>query len=78
MHSNRIMDRTVETASYAGGGVSILAALTLTDVGILIGIVTAVLTFAANLIYQFRKDKREEVLHQIQVKKLTSEDTCST
>ena len=36
-------DRAINTASYVGRGASILSALTLTDVGILIGIVTALM-----------------------------------
>lgn len=34
--------------------------MTLTDIGVIVGIVTAVATFALNAIYMYRKDKREE------------------
>lgn len=49
-----------EVTSYAGGAVSIGASLTLTEIGIIVGIVTALLTFTLNAIYTFRKDQREE------------------
>ncbi|GGY68116.1 hypothetical protein GCM10007387_57880 [Pseudoduganella albidiflava] len=50
-----------EVISYAGAGVSIASSLTLTEWGVIIGIATALLTFALNAIYMYRKDRREEV-----------------
>jgi uncharacterized membrane protein (DUF485 family) len=49
-----------EVTSYAGGVASVAASLTLTEVGVIIGIVTALLTFAVNAVYMYRKDKREQ------------------
>lgn len=49
-----------ELASYAGGVTSIGASLTFTDIGVIVGIVTALLTFALNAIYMYRKDRREQ------------------
>lgn len=54
-----------EAGSYVGGVVSVASALTLTDVGVVIGIVTAVLTFLLNVFYQRRKDRREEEKHRL-------------
>lgn len=65
-----IQDKAMSTASYAGATVSVVSGLTLTDIGIIVGIVTAVLTFAANMIYQRRKDKREHALYEAQMKKM--------
>jgi hypothetical protein len=48
------------SASYAGGLVSICSAITLSEVGIIAGIVTALLTCCANLVYVRRKDRREQ------------------
>jgi cbb3-type cytochrome oxidase subunit 3 len=50
----------VEITSYAGGIASIVSSLTLTDVGVIVGIATALLTFLLNAIYMYRKDKREQ------------------
>lgn len=50
-----------EVASYAGGITSIASALTLTDIGVILGIVTALLTFVLNAVYMYRKDRREAV-----------------
>lgn len=63
-------DKAVSAVSYAGAGFSVVSGLTLTDVGIIVGIVTALLTFAANMIYQRRKDRRERELHEVQLQKL--------
>ena len=63
-------DKAVSAVSYAGAGFSVVSGLTLTDVGIIVGIVTALLTFAANMIYQRRKDRRERELHEAQLQKL--------
>lgn len=56
-----------ESASYAGGIVSVASAVTLTDIGVLVGIVTALLTFGLNLFYQRRKDQREEERHSLEL-----------
>ncbi|SDC68730.1 Bacteriophage holin family HP1 [Massilia sp. PDC64] len=49
-----------EAGSYAGAIVAIVASLTLTQWGVIAGIVTALVTCAANLFYMARKDRREE------------------
>ena len=49
-----------EVTSYAGAAGSIGASLTLTEIGVLIGIATALLTFIVNLYFGYRKDQREE------------------
>jgi uncharacterized membrane protein (DUF485 family) len=67
-------DKVMNTVSYAGAGASVIAGLTLTEWGIIVGIVTAVLTFAANIIYQHRKDKRETLLHEAQLRAIREED----
>jgi uncharacterized membrane protein (DUF485 family) len=50
----------LEAASYTGSGASIAASLTFTDIGVLVGIATALLTFALNALYMYRKDRREQ------------------
>jgi cbb3-type cytochrome oxidase subunit 3 len=62
-----------EVASYAGGAVSIGSALTLTDIGIIVGIGTALLTLALNVFYMYRKDKREKVESEARLKLLQDE-----
>ncbi|QOY96322.1 holin [Massilia sp. UMI-21] len=51
-----------EVGSYAGGVVSVGASLTLTEVGIIVGIVTALLTFGLNAWYTSKKNAREQKL----------------
>lgn len=52
-----------EVSSYAGSAVAVLSSLTLTDIGIIVGIVTALATFGLNAIYMRRKDRRDEEEH---------------
>jgi hypothetical protein len=59
-----------EGASYAGSGVSIVSSLTLTDIGIIIGIVTALLTFGINAYFLSRKDQREAEEHEARMRNL--------
>ncbi|CAM4032515.1 HP1 family phage holin [Ectopseudomonas alcaliphila] len=59
-------DRIMNGVSYAGAGVSVVSGLTLTEWGIVVGIITALLTFAANIIYQHRRDRRERNLAELQ------------
>jgi len=49
-----------EAASYAGSGVALGSSLTLTDIGVIVGIATAILTFALNAFFMWRKDQREQ------------------
>jgi uncharacterized membrane protein (DUF485 family) len=49
-----------EVTSLAGSATAIGSTLTLTDWGVIIGIGTALLTFAINVIYMVRKDRREQ------------------
>jgi hypothetical protein len=49
-----------EATSIAGAVGSIGASLTLERIGVIVGIVTALVTCAANVIYRARRDHREE------------------
>jgi len=49
-----------EAGSYAGAVVAIVASLTLTQWGIIVGIITALATFFLNAFYMHRRDQREE------------------
>lgn len=51
-----------EMTSYAGAIGSIGASVTLTQWGVIAGIVTALLTCAFNLAYMRRRDMREQML----------------
>ncbi|HHG4356347.1 TPA: HP1 family phage holin [Pseudomonas aeruginosa] len=75
-------DKVMSATSYAGAAAAAVSALTLTDIGIIVGIVTALLTFAANMIYLHRKDRREQRLLELEaarlcrVRDLTGEPDC--
>jgi hypothetical protein len=64
----------VKTASYTGGGVSVVSALTLTEIGIIVGIATAILTLVINALYTYRKDRREKLETEARLKKLRGRD----
>jgi uncharacterized membrane protein (GlpM family) len=51
-----------EAGSYAGAVVAIVASMTLTQWGILVGIFTALATFFLNAFYMRRRERREELL----------------
>jgi uncharacterized membrane protein (DUF485 family) len=51
-----------EAGSYAGAVVAIVASMTLTQWGILVGIFTALATFFLNAFYMRRREQREERL----------------
>ncbi len=55
-----------EMGSYAGGAVAIGTSLTLTEVGVVVGIATALLTFILNFLYMRRKDAREQRLADLE------------
>lgn len=39
---------------------AVASSLTLTDIGVIVGIWTAVATFVVNAIYMYRRDRREQ------------------
>ena len=58
--SNAMADKVMNAASYIGGIFSVAAGLTLTEWGIIVGIVTALLTFLAGQLWlrKFRMEQR--------------------
>lgn len=50
----------LKIGSYIGGAISVMSALTLTNIGIIVGIATALLTFITNFIYKSRENARAE------------------
>lgn len=60
-------EKIMNGVSYAGAGASVVSSLTLTDWGIIVGIVTALVTLAANLFYQRQKNRREQHLYDLEV-----------
>ena len=57
-----------EMGSYAGGVTAIGASLTLTEVGVLVGIFTALLTFLLNAWYTRQKNAREQRLADLELR----------
>ncbi|WP_405118754.1 HP1 family phage holin [Pseudomonas leptonychotis] len=74
-------DKVMNAASYAGGFFSVAAGLTLTEWGVIVGIVTALLTFLASQLWQVRKyrmdlriqeaaDARAQRIYDLEVQRL--------
>ncbi|OQA93476.1 MAG: hypothetical protein BWY25_03097 [Chloroflexi bacterium ADurb.Bin222] len=70
-HKGTGMGRASTGISYGGGIVSIMAALTLTDWGIVLGMITAVATFGVNWYYKHRDDTRAREEHEAYLASLT-------
>lgn len=47
-----------EVGSITGSGIAV--GFSLAEWGVIVGIVTAILTFAINVVYMYRKDQREQ------------------
>lgn len=62
--SNAMADKAMNAASYIGGIFSVAAGLTLTEWGIIVGIVTALLTFLAGQLWQLRKFRMEQRIQE--------------
>lgn len=67
----------IKTASYSGAGISIFSAITLTQWGIVVGITTALLTFALNVwwvrnkyMQSQRREQREIEEHEARMKQI--------
>lgn len=59
-----------EVTSYAGAIASILSSLTLTDIGVIFGILTALATFILNWWVKTREELRAEREHEARMKLL--------
>ncbi|TWH63892.1 holin family HP1 protein [Azomonas agilis] len=77
-------EKLPSTLSYGGGALSILSAMTLTDWGILVGILTAIGTYLVNhyfrwrcsrqdYYFKLRRDQREQELHDLKKQQLKGE-----
>lgn len=67
----RMTDNAVSAASYTGAAVSVIAGLTLTEWGVVVGILTALITFGFNIWYRIRQDRREQARHELVMEKLS-------
>lgn len=63
-----------EAASYAGSGVALASSLTLTQVGVIVGIATAVATFGSNLYFQWRDDQRKQRESEERIREIEKHD----
>lgn len=68
-----ITEKAVSVVSYGGAAASVGSAMTLPEIGIIVGIVTAVATFLFNMVWQYRKDAREQVEHKLRMEGLLEE-----
>lgn len=67
-------DRITPGVSYSGAAISVFAGLTLTEWGILVGIVTAIATFGINVWYQHRRDQRDQKLVNAKLSRLGAKE----
>lgn len=63
-----------EVASYAGSFTAVASSLTLTDIGVVVGILTAIATFGLNFLFMWRKDRREQRESDQRIKELRLRD----
>lgn len=63
-------DKTVSATSYLGAAYSVLSSMTLTEWGIVTGIITALATFALNAWWGSRRDRREHQAHLLKLERL--------
>ncbi|MCS6456000.1 phage holin [Burkholderia thailandensis] len=60
--------------SYAGSIASVASSLTLTDIGVIVGILTAIATFGLNFYFARRKDRREQIELAARLRELEHRD----
>ncbi|WP_068635016.1 hypothetical protein [Thauera butanivorans] len=66
-------DRTLSTASYAGGLISVLSALTLNDLGVVVGILIGLIGLVLQAWHIIRKDRREQRAHEQKIERLLAD-----
>jgi hypothetical protein len=63
-HGADLAVRITSVSTYASATGTMYFGLTLNEIGVLFGILATVITLAANLIFQRKRDRREEELHR--------------
>lgn len=64
-----ITDKGAAAIGYGGGAFSILSSLTLSQLGAVVGILTALGTLALSFYYKRRNDKREQEYHEARMER---------
>lgn len=59
-----------ELTAHAGSVAAILSSLTLTDWGVIVGIITALVTCGANVAYTYLRNRREQRASEAAIAKL--------
>lgn len=71
---NDRLDMTLATAgkvtAYAGGAGSVLGGLSASDIGVIGGLIVAVLGWATQLYFSRRRDRREREEHKVRMERL--------
>lgn len=60
LYGEQMRASPTEVASYVGSFTAVASSLTLTDIGVIVGILTALATFGLNFFFMWRKDRREQ------------------
>lgn len=68
-----IQEKMGETMAYGGSAGTVVAGLSTSEVGVIVGIVTAVIGLAVQLFFGLRRDAREQQLHALSLEKLIEE-----
>ncbi|HEM7889412.1 MULTISPECIES: HP1 family phage holin [Burkholderia] len=63
-----------EVASYVGSVTAVASSLTLTDIGVIVGILTAFATFGLNFFFMWRKDRREQRESEMRIMEMERHD----
>lgn len=63
-----------EVASYVGSVTAVASSLTLTDIGVIVGILTAFATFGLNFFFMWRKDRREQRESDMRIMEMEKDD----
>lgn len=72
-----MMDRA-STASYSTSGITALfGAVTMQEVGIIIGALLGIATFLTNWHFKHKTDKREQEMHELQKKQLEANEQAN-
>ena len=60
----QMMETTAQTMTYGGAGTAIVSGITLSQIGVVVGIAVGIVGLALQIWYTMRRDRREQELHR--------------
>jgi hypothetical protein len=70
---NDMQSKAGEALTYGGSATSVVAGLSLNEIGLFVGIITALAGVAIQIYFGRKRDKREKRIHELELQRLAGD-----